>query len=216
MNKAFIFDMDGVLINNEPLWNVEKKEVFTKLFGEEIYAKMGSTVGVDTHSTFKRAVGLGATIALESFLNEYCKRAPNIYTTAPVTEGVEKLAEVLIKNNYAIGIVSASPREWIEMVVNRLSFKDKILVIISLEDSPDLKKKPAPDGYLKAMKDLGVTPSDTIILEDSNAGITSAKSSGAFTIALTQNLVEGYQQIDADAKANNMEDVIEIVSNYSK
>lgn len=55
------------------------------------------------------------------------------------------------------------------------------------------------------MENLGSQPSMTIILEDSNSGIASAKAFGAFTIAFTQNLVQGYKQIDIDAKAKNME-----------
>lgn len=214
MNKAFIFDLDGVIIDNEPLWEIAKKEMYTKLFGEEIYSIIGPTVGMDMHSIYRRAIGLGAKVTLQSTLDEFYRHALNIYAIAPVTKGVEKLADLLVKEGYMIGLVSASPTDWINRVIDRLSFKEKIALIISLEDSPDLRKKPEPDGYLKVMEKLDTTPSATVILEDSNSGIAAAKASGAFTIALTQNLVKGYQQIEADAKANNMDEVMRIIKNH--
>jgi len=51
----------------------------------------------------------------------------------------------------------------------------------------------------------------TIILEDSNPGIASAKAAGAFTIGLRQNLIDGYQQVGADAYANTIDEVIALV-----
>ena len=215
MNKAFIFDLDGIIIDNELMWEEAKKEIYTTLFGEEIYSKMGHTMGMDMPSIYRRAVELGANVSLQSMLDEFYRHALNIYAKAPITKGVKRLADSLVKDGYSIGLVSTSPMDWINRVINRLSFKEKITVIISLEDSPELQKKPEPDGYLKAMKDLKVAPSSTIILEDSNSGIAAAKASGAFTIAFTQNLVHDYKQIVADAKAANMEEVMKIMKNHS-
>ena len=64
---------------------------------------------------------------------------------------------------------------------------------------------------------MGVNPKNTIILEDSNAGIKSAIDAGAYTISISQNLIQGYKQIDlAQAKAKNMREVIDIVDNWLK
>lgn len=66
------------------------------------------------------------------------------------------------------------------------------------------------------MKALEASPESTVILEDSNSGIKSAKASGAYTIGLKQNLVNGYIQEGADAYAETMADVIDIVSRLSR
>lgn len=214
MNKAFIFDLDGVLINNEPQWENVKEEVFTKLFGKDIYLKLGSTVGLSMPAMHQKAVSFGRTTSLKTLIDEFYKYADKIYSSTPITDGVEKLAEILIQNNYAIGVLSASPKAWMNLVINRLSFKDNIGVIISLQDRTDLAHKPEPDGYLEVMRQLNTAPSKTLILEDSNAGIQSGKKAGVYVIGLKQNLVDGYIQNDADIYVDKVEDVIKIVQDF--
>ncbi len=213
---AFIFDLDGVLINNEPLWEKAKKEMFTELFGLSIYTKLGSTVGVNITAIHERAVKLGTKVSLEQLYDAFTQHAAPIYSKTPITDGISELGQKLIQYNYAIGIVSSSPRDWIDLVIDRLIFKKSIAVIFSLDKHPELKQKPAPDGYVEAIKQLGATPSTTFILEDSNTGITSAKAAGAYVIGLRQNLVEGYLQKGADVSVNKVEDVYEIVKNFTQ
>jgi len=100
---------------------------------------------------------------------------------------------------------------WITTLTKRLSFEDDIELIISLYERPDLAQKPAPDGYLAAMESLGASPATTIILEDSNVGIQSAKASGALTIGLRQNIIKGYKQEGTDVYANTIADVLAFV-----
>jgi beta-phosphoglucomutase-like phosphatase (HAD superfamily) len=211
VNKAFIFDLDGVLINNEPQWEIAKKEMFIKLFGQEIHSHLGSTIGLNIASIHQKAVSLGAAIPLETLVKEFDKYAYKIYSSTPIADGVEQLGKILIKNNYIIGVISASPKDWMDLVLDRISFRDNIKVIISLHDRTDLEHKPEPDGYLTAIKELNSTPSKTLVLEDSNAGIQSGKSAGAYVIGLRQNLVGGYIQKGADIYVNKIEDVIKIV-----
>lgn len=211
MNKAFLFDMDGVLINDEAIWEAKKQKMYSRLFGEEIHRKLGSTLGLNMDGIYERAAVAGTNVPKDQFMREFYDQAGDVYSTAPIPEGTHELAEALFGMDYHIGIVSASPLSWITAVTKRLPFEDKIELIISLHEREDLRHKPEPDGYLEAMKAFEVTPNNTIILEDSNSGIKSAKASGAFTIGLKQNLVDGYVQEGADAYAATMRDVIELV-----
>lgn len=205
--------MDGVLANTEPFWEAAKKEIFSHFLEEEVISRMGSTVGIDMQGMYDLAVGHGAMLDKEKFFRAFYAKAGWVYKNATLTPGLNELGEVLIKLEYSVGVVSASPREWIGGVIDRLSFKEKIEHVISLQDREDLPHKPAPDGYLEAMRQMGSAPEATIILEDSNAGIASAKSAGAFTIGLTENLVPGYMQKGADMYANSIEEVIELLKN---
>lgn len=207
MNKAFIFDLDGVLIDNEPIWNTAKQQIYHDLFGEEVITKMGSTVGINMDGIYNLALKNGSKVPKKVFLNAFFEKAHNIYSTAPLTSGIEALVDTLHKNNFKIGIVSASPREWIDLVTKRIKNSDKISLIVSLYDRKDLPHKPAPDGYLEAMRLLDAEPKSTLVLEDSNTGIKSAKSAGAYTIGLKENLVKGYDQKGADWYANNLAEV---------
>jgi beta-phosphoglucomutase-like phosphatase (HAD superfamily) len=211
MSKAFIFDFDGVIINNEPIWEDVKKELYQNVFGKEVFLQMGSTLGINMDDIYEKAVQCGTDVKKDFFIREFHSKAPVIYKEAPLTSGIDSIGKTLTDLGYKIAIVSASPTEWIETTLNRTRFKDYVSHILSLYDRKDLPHKPAPDGYLEAMKTLGVSPHETVILEDSNTGIDSAKASGAYAIGFRQNLMEGYVQKNADAYADNLEDVITIL-----
>lgn len=211
MNKAFIFDLDGVLIDDELIWESRKQRMYGQLFGDVVHKKMGSTLGVNIEGIFNKASEAGADISYNKFEHEFFKLAGDIYATAPIPDGTQELFKKLKNLKFRIGVVSASPLSWIMDVLKRLDNTDDIEIIISLHDRPDLEHKPHPAGYKEAMRALEAAPENTYILEDSNSGIKSAKASGAYTIGLKQNLVEGYVQTGADAYAKNMKEVIQIL-----
>ena len=215
MNKAFLFDLDGVLINDEAIWERRKQRLYAELLGEKIHRQLGSTLGVNIEGIYERAVAVGADIDREQFIKAFHEVASDIYSTAPISKGAANLVDALLALGYRIGIVSASPLSWITTVTKRLPFEDKIDVIISLHERDDLRHKPEPDGYLEAIKTLGAKPESTIILEDSNSGIKSAATSGAYTIGLRQNLVKGYIQEGADDYADTMSDVVVLAKKKS-
>lgn len=207
MSKAFIFDLDGVLIDDERIWEEEKAKLFVEVFGQDIAGKLGSTLGINIDTIYDMAAGFGTKVSKEKFVETFYKVAPGIFKTAPIPDGLDELAAFLKSNGFGVGIVSASPLSWITIVTRRLSFENDISVILSLYERPDLPHKPAPHGYIEAMQSLGATPESTVVLEDSNAGIKSAKAAGALTIGLQQNLASNYQQHGADVYAASMKDV---------
>jgi beta-phosphoglucomutase-like phosphatase (HAD superfamily) len=219
MSKSFIFDMDGVLVNTEQVWFENESDFLDKLFGKEIGQKIGDTIGVSLLDIYAKAKGFGFNKSLEEVQKVWDETAFRVYDKAVITPGTDKLMEYLIKNNFKIGLVSASKMSWINKVLPRIPFRNSITSIIALEQGLDLnlRPKPNPDKYIEMMKILEVNSAKSIILEDSNSGIQAAVSSGAYTISISQNLISGYQQINiADAKANNMEEVTEIVKDWLK
>lgn len=216
MQKAFIFDLDGVLINSEVIWEQHKKKLYAELLGDDVSQKLGSTLGVNMDTIYERAVANGAVVSKQKLLDAFFDIAKTVYKEAPLTNNLDELDEYLFANKFNVGIVSASPSEWINAVLERLSFKSHIRTIISLYETQHLRHKPHPDGYVQAMEELEATPSTTAILEDSNGGIESAKASGAFTIGFQENLVEGYEQSGADAYAKDVSDVIKLLQEFHK
>src|SRR3989344_1220998 len=214
MNKAFIFDMDGVIVDSERTWKIHDDAFLRKTLGKEVFEKMGSIVGLSVNSTYERAVSHGASIDKEEFSNKYNEAAANIYSKAPITEGVEKLASFLITKGFRLGLVTSSQKSSIDCVITQLSFRDHLDTVISLNDRPDLKPKPNPDGYLEAFKCLNADAKRSIILEDSNYGIAAAKATGAYVVGYRGNLIEGYEQRDANDYADTMNDVITLVEKF--
>jgi HAD superfamily hydrolase (TIGR01509 family) len=215
MQKAFIFDMDGVLVDGEALWEAGKPKVYLNYFGPEIAAQIGPTTGLSRDVIMQKAEALGAKFPHEDFLRDFHAVGDNVYSNAPLTAGIEKLGPVLKELGYRLGIVSSSPIKWMAEVIGRLPFADDLEVIISLHERDDLPHKPEPDGYIEAMRVLGARPVSTIILEDSNTGIAAARASNAFTIGFRQNLLPGYKQEGADVYAETIDDVISFVRQHA-
>ena len=212
--KAFIFDMDGVLIDTERTWMAYGNDFLVNLFGKEIADEIGDTIGMTVNTVYEKAISYGASTNYDEYLKIYDKEAAFIYSKATITGGVEQLVEKLVFLKFKLGLVSSSRRNWIDRVLPRLSFRDRLEQIISLNDRSDLKPKPNPDGYLEALKNLRANPKYSIVLEDSNSGIQAAKAAGAYVIAFRGNLVEGYEQKGADAYAGTMDDVSRLVEKF--
>lgn len=216
MNKAFIFDMDGVLVDSERAWGGREIALLEDLLGHEFASQLGDTIiGTSIRDTYERAVARGASISWEEYQRRYDETAKIVLREASISKGLEKLGEKLLSLDYKLGLVSSSPRRWIDQVIPRLPFRDALEVIISLTDTPALKRKPYPDGYIEALRTLHAEPAKSIILEDSNPGIQSAKASGTYVIGYRENLVPGYSQTDADEYADTIEDVVRIVERRS-
>ena len=217
MSKAFIFDMDGVLVNSEQVWIKYENNLLERILGKDLSQQIGSTIGVSVNLVYDKARALGFSMTRQDFQKIYDGVASVVYKEVTITKGVGQLVEFLVKKDFKIALVSSSAQSWINQVLQRLAFKDRFEIVISVNDRRDLKPKPSPDGYLETIERLQSTPDKTIIIEDSNAGIVAAKASGAFTVAFTQNLLDGYKQIEiVDAKAKNMEEVTGIVKNWLK
>lgn len=207
----FLFDFDGVVIDNESTWEKIESSLYREIYGPEVAKCLGSTIGLSIDSIHEKAVRCGTRVMKEVLVNGYHAKAPDVYRSAPLTPGINTIGGTLKALGYRIGIVSASPRVWINMALARTPFKNDVETILSLYDRKDLAHKPAPDGYQEAMNTLGGSPENTVVLEDSNTGIEAAKSSGAHTIRFTQNLIEGYVQNEADSTADNLQAVVAIL-----
>lgn len=192
--SAFIFDLDGVIIDSENWWD--------KIEG----SLPGHNLGQSINSSFSAAKIINPKLTFNNYLDQLNRWAKEIYTQAPLAKNIDQLLTWLIKNQYKLAIVSGSTTAWIKTVLSRLHHP--IPLIISLHDHPEYKPKPAPDGYLEAMKQLRVEPKNTLILEDSQLGIDSAKASGAFTICLTEHHPKNYSPPGADLYVKNIKELL--------
>ncbi len=214
MNKACIFDFDGVMIDNEKYWEREKLTIFSEIYGADIASKLDKTLGANMDAIHARAVSLGSNVSVEKMYEAGDRHAKIVYTQSPITEGLDELLTKLDGMGIVMGVVSASPKWWIDLTLARIPHADVLKIIISLHDRADLAHKPAPDGYREAMKVLGSTPETTMVIEDSNVGIVSAKAAGAYTIGLRQNNVDGYAMDGADTYVDTISQVAQIALSF--
>lgn len=214
MTKAFIFNMNGVVIASENTWRKYLNEIWQELVGKEIASVFRFPVGMSPESVYAEAIKHGSKAPREVFIQKFNEIAKKVYEESPITTGIDELGNFLSAKDYKLGLVSSSPKAWIDTVVKRLSFSDKITCVISINDIPDLRPKPHPGCYILAIDNLNAKSGTSIVLEDSNSGIQSAKAAGVFTIGLTTNLLPDYTQHGADAYANSAYEIIKIIEDF--
>jgi HAD superfamily hydrolase (TIGR01509 family) len=186
VKKAFIFDMDGVLTDSEREWTrIGYDDLLKEFFGSELWNTVPVNSGMSIGSIFDAFVKAGFQGNYDDFYQKNIELGKQVYSTVPLSEGVEDLIDHLHENNYQIGVVSSSPSHWIKELTSRLRNNNKITYKLSVDRDPNFRPKPAPDGYIEAMKRLGVVAENTYILEDSSVGIEAGKASGATVICYT-------------------------------
>lgn len=192
--RAFIFDLDGVLIDSENWWD--------KLYFKKAGHSLGQTIG----SAFNQAKKTDPGLSWDEYFTELNRLAKTIYGRAPLAPGINRLINYLLSHRYRLALVSGSTQKWINEVISRL--RQPINLTLSLQDRPELKPKPDPDGYLEAMHRLRVSPKNTTILEDTDMGIKSGKAAGAKVVCLTLFHPQNYRPAGADLYVKNIAELL--------
>lgn len=111
MNRAFLFDMDGVIVDSERTWTHYDDTFLYNLFGKEIYQKFleVEAVGLSIPGIYDEAVKLGFKMPREEFYSNWHKQAQVVYSETPISLGFLELVSWLKLQHFKIGIVSAAP-----------------------------------------------------------------------------------------------------------
>ena len=152
INKAIIFDMDGVLIDSETTWRKAEDRFLKDLCGEEKYWEIRpNLIGATPEQIYDSVLGIDITLSRELFSNAYNKEVKNVYNDSKLTPGIKPLLNFLEKKNLLIGLVSSSPKSWINLVLTRFGKTKRVFkTIITLSEQMALRPKPYPDGYQEA------------------------------------------------------------------
>jgi HAD superfamily hydrolase (TIGR01509 family) len=174
--KAVIFDMDGVIIDSEPL-SMRALEATADALAYRIpQANMDRYPGKAAHVVYKDVARFGdGRFSIEEFETMYCA----IYSAwlphvATIPGALELYAHARGVLKVPVGLATSSGRNWAEGVVAKLSLDFDALV--AQEDVAS--NKPAPDAYLKASAALGVSASDCLVFEDSLSGVAAGVAAG--------------------------------------
>jgi HAD superfamily hydrolase (TIGR01509 family) len=206
--KAFLFDMDGVIIDSEPLHFDVDIRVMAHLGAVITQADLEPYVGMTNPAMWKAIrEQYGFTHSVEEIIAYQLKdklQELEKLETVPI-EGIRELLEELKSQGIAIGLASSSPRVFIEAVLGKFGISDYFGCIISGEEVP--QGKPAPDVYLEAAAALGVQPADCVVLEDSRNGVRAAKAAGMRAIGF-RNPNSGNQDLsEADMAVDKISEI---------
>lgn len=186
MIKAVIFDMDGVIIDSEPL--------HYKIFMNYTKTKFGFTISDEEYDTFIGTTNLHMFSKLKekykiesdinTLLQEYEEKCVEFLMSEkgekPIS-GVDILVKKLYEENFKLALASSSPKKQIHIVLDMFSLSDYFSQKVSGQEVE--KGKPAPDIFLRAAELLGVLPEECLVFEDSRNGVLAAKTAGMKCIA---------------------------------
>lgn len=183
MLRSIIFDMDGVLVNSEPVHYqayLMALKPWGKTFSYEEYKNYVGTVNAVIIDSLIRRFGLPVTG--KEFSEMMKEKKAYLYGRDgyPGIDGVPEMLECLKKAGYTLAVASSSPYENIIRATKALDIYKYFDVLVSGEEVEH--PKPAPDVFLKAAQILGTAPEDCLVVEDSCHGVHAAKNAGMASI----------------------------------
>lgn len=206
--KAIIFDMDGVLIDSEPLHVLADKQAFQKLGITVPEGHLDKYVGVSDSAMWKELIAeFDIEKDLKEILNMQLSTKLKLLKKSSLTaiDGIKELLQELYSQDIPIAVASSSPTIFIKTVLKKINLTKYFSIIVSGEDVRN--GKPEPDIFLKTAELLGFEPEDCVVIEDSKNGVIAAKRANMKCIGY-DNHNSGMQDISkADLIINSIRDL---------
>jgi len=180
---AVFFDMDGLMVDSEPEWLLSEKEVtepfgYTWLDADQVACLGGPLTKVGQYMFEKCGHKESPEYFTQTLIDTQVARMRGNTPTMP---GAKELVRELQSQGIKTGLVSASPRNIVDAVLDNLGHE---LFPFSISSDDVQQTKPHPESYLKAAEMSGTEVSNCLIFEDSLTGMNAAIASGAYLIAV--------------------------------
>jgi len=181
--EAVVFDLDGVLLDSEQLWDEAREQLARERGGRWHEKAQRDMMGMSSleWSRYMHDV-IGLPEPPEEISREVVERMAKLYREhLPVIPGAREAVERLAARR-PLALASSSNRELIDLALELLGVAHLFKATVSSEEVP--RGKPAPDVYLEAARRLGIDPTHAAAIEDSENGIRAAKAAGMRVIAI--------------------------------
>jgi HAD superfamily hydrolase (TIGR01509 family) len=178
-----VFDLDGVLIQTEEIWDEVRGDYIVRLGGRYDEEAQRAMMGMSSKEwSVYLADDLGVPRTAEQVNEDVVELMASSYRGhLPLIDGAPEAVERLA-GRWPLGVASSSNRELIDLVLELSGLGRFFQATVSSEEVA--RGKPAPDVYLEACRRLGIGATRAAAIEDSHAGIGSAKAAGMRVIAI--------------------------------
>jgi sugar-phosphatase len=209
---AILFDMDGVLVDSEPLWKIAMEEVFTALGSKLTKTDFQKTVGMRIDQVilfWKEIEGWKEQVQdieyqiierMVALIREEGQALPGVQDTVMHFNKIKK-----------VGLASSSPKKLIDSVLLKTQLNPFFHGVFSAENEPF--GKPHPAVYLTAANQLGVNPNRCLVIEDSLNGVISAKAANMTVVCIPEKThLSNPKLIVADYHFDSMTELYDMIS----
>jgi HAD superfamily hydrolase (TIGR01509 family) len=183
--SAVVFDMDGVVSDTERL-HQEVERLILAPYGIAPTSNQtpGRFAGMSDREFFPAVFAAHAVMGdVEAAIAEKWRRMAELApgAIAAVPGALELIAE-LRAGGFRLALASASPRAFIDQVLDALAIRDRFDAVVSADEAA--RGKPEPDVFLLAARRLGVAPGECVVIEDAENGMTAARRAGMRCVGL--------------------------------
>lgn len=204
--KGIIFDMDGVIIDSEPIHYEIEQNLLKKLGGKLSKKEHATFIGTTDYNMWS---SLKERYNLEPSVEEIIDMKKELFLRnidkIQLIDGFYDFMTMLYKKGYKLGLASSNNRKSVESIVEKFELDKYIEVTMSGEDVS--KGKPDPEIFLTTAKKLSINPEDCIVVEDAENGVVAAKAAGMKCIALQGNNIGLQDLSNADIIIENFSEL---------
>lgn len=183
MTDAVIFDLDGVIVDSEPVWEQVRRAYVAAHGGQWQPDTQHRLMGMSTGEWSRYLSGeLGVDRTPEQVAEEVIEEMTRRYAEhVPLIDDADRVVRRLAAR-WPLGLASSSPTRLIAAALAATDLTDAFRTTLSTEQTAH--GKPAPDVYLAVAQQLGVDPTRCVAIEDSSNGVRSAAAAGMRVIAV--------------------------------
>jgi len=181
--RAYLFDMDGTLVDNTDdhvtAWQVFSRRYGNELTDAQVRGWMGRKGAYYFEQIVRRPLAPEEVARMNAEMSQVYRE-----TVHPVLpDGLRDFLEDAKRRGILCAVATGAPRANLDFNLDALGIRDFFAALV--DNTMYAASKPAPDCYLKAAELLGVAPADCLVFEDAVSGIASARAAGAATLAVT-------------------------------
>jgi HAD superfamily hydrolase (TIGR01509 family) len=209
--QAVIFDMDGLLVDSEPVWFAARCQLLARFGKHWSESDQERLMGVSTATWVEYTTRkLEGAMVPEEVLQTIVGMMAAAYESGdvPLLPGASEALEHCAKS-YRVGLASGSPRVLIDAALTGADWRRCFEQVISSDECA--RGKPAPDVYIEIMSRMDLSPEATVVVEDSAAGVLAGKAAGAKVVAVPRGFTSPDSEAlsQADARLESLHELAE-------
>jgi sugar-phosphatase len=183
--RALLFDMDGLMVDSEPLWFRVQRDFVSARGGRWTRQEADQCTGRGLANALRvMAMQPGVTVDVDrdtvAIVDAFADRVDEL----ELKPGCRELVALAAEQRIPRAVASSSAKRLIEAVLGRFELLASFDAVVPGEAVR--RAKPAPDIFLAAAERLGVAPADCVVLEDSLAGVEAARAAGMAVVAVPE------------------------------